>query len=768
MSNLKLDGVKLPCYSVPVARNKDFYGRQNILDEIDQFFSAPGISHREDGDPSRSFALCGPGGMGKTQIATEYVHRCKASNAFDAIFWVYADKPSKISDGISQIAVSLGLVPAESKEALDPVITTNLAKEWLSNPARFSNFADEKRKRQPTWLLILDNANDIRVLERFWPIGGPGCLLVTSRDPLAKDPSVLADSGHDIESFSPQESGEMLERLTRRKGNGPAIGDRLGGLPLALAQMAGVIIRNHMSFQDFLDTWDENKEHSELLGYDHKLGQSDGYDKNLSTAWAVESLRHGKLLLEVISFFDPDSIQEVILKQFSTVELVQYPNTHGAYLKARRELLQTSLLAKDRTEKNVSVHRMVQDVTRSKMGKEQYQNIFAAALHLLAQKWPYAAFGWRHTVARWRMCEELFPHVLSLNGYGSRLMQACDNTSIKIEYCKLMNDAGWYYHETGRFVESQALIEHAQSVAEAAQSAVSHVRKESGTEKDTAQQLITLLAETHHNLGCIGTESNQPKFALFHFRKFNEMTIAEIDRQRLKTDKRLAISWNELGNAFMMNKMWFDGERCYKKCLQVAQQMPNFAPAQFSFPYVNLGLAYWITERLSEAKQTLEEGLRHRVAAYGQDDHESFITGRFLYALGNVAASNGDLGESLSYHERALRQFLSTIGKNHHHTGDIHIKVGEHHLRSGNLNEAAIHFDEALRIFNEHAIFRPELTRATFWKSRLLKASGRVEEARKVKDKSVEMYFDVTLGAVQDIIEPSLADFDGIVAFWSQ
>lgn len=48
--------------------------------------------------------------------------------------------------------------------------------------------------------------------------------------------------------------------------------------------------------------------------------------------------------------------------------------------------------------------------------------------------------------------------------------------------------------------------------------------------------------------------------------------------------------------------------------------MANFAPAEFSFPYVNLGLAYWLTDRLDLAEQTLEEGLRHRVAAFGHDD----------------------------------------------------------------------------------------------------------------------------------------------------
>ncbi|KAF1850931.1 uncharacterized protein K460DRAFT_24339 [Cucurbitaria berberidis CBS 394.84] len=768
MSNVKLESTRLPCYSIPVAQNKDFYGRQDIIDKMDAFFLAPGIPHRKDGDASRSFALCGPGGMGKTQIVTEYVHRCKKAKIFDAIFWIYADKPSKVSDGIAQIAISLDLVAAESNEALDPVITTNLTKEWLSNPARFIDATDEQHQIQPTWLLVLDNVDDVQVVEGFWPIEGPGCILITSRDPLAKESSVLADTGYDVESFSSEESSLMLEMLTKREGNGRAVGDRLGGLPLAIAQMASVIIRNHMSFEEFVDAWDENKEHPEYLGYDKKPGHLDGYGKNLSTAWAIESLRHGKPLLEIIAFFDPDGIQEVILKQYSAITLDEYPTAHSAYLKARKELIQTSLVAKDRTEKSLCVHRMVQDVTRSKMSKENYHKVFTAAVRLLVQAWPFEEFGWRHGVARWRKCEEMFPHVLSLKGYGSRVIEAVDNTDTKIEYCRLMNDAGWYYHETGHFVESQALIGHSQSVAEATKLTLSKVTTHNVQTKNVEKQLATLLAETHHNLGCIGTESNQPEFTLSHFSAFNEMMVAEIDDHMKKTDNRLAISWNELGNAFMMNKMWVEGERCFKECLEVAQQMTSFAPAEFSFPYVNLGLAYWLTERFVAANDILEEGLRYRVAAFGHDDRQSFITGRFLYALGNVAASQGGWNESLAYHERALRQFLSTIGKNHHRTGDIRVKLTEHYIRLGSLKEACVHIDEALRIFSERVIFRPEFARAMFWKSKLLEASGDSDEARKLWGKSVQMYLEITHRVVQGNIEPSAADFDGVIAFWSR
>jgi hypothetical protein len=142
---------------------------------------------------------------------------------------------------------------------------------------------------------------------------------------------------------------------------------------------------------------------------------------------------------------------------------------------------------------------------------------------------------------------------------------------------------------------------------------------------DILRQLNTIISETHHNLGCIGTETNQPEFTLLHFKIFNEMMLQKIDENLQKIDNRVVISWNELGNAYMMSKMWMDGERYFKQCLSIAHEMMNFAPADFSFPYVNLGLAFCLTDPQDQAMETLLESLRYREAVFGRDDKQSFM-----------------------------------------------------------------------------------------------------------------------------------------------
>jgi hypothetical protein len=126
---------------------------------------------------------------------------------------------------------------------------------------------------------------------------------MTSRAPLAKESTTLAESGIDLGPFTTEEASSMVEKLTNWEGDDSlGVGHRLGGLPLAITQMASVIICNHLSFEEFNQTWDEKDTHNDLLDLDGR-GNADTYEKNLSTVWAIENLRHRKVLLDVIAFF---------------------------------------------------------------------------------------------------------------------------------------------------------------------------------------------------------------------------------------------------------------------------------------------------------------------------------------------------------------------------------------------------------------------------------------------------------------------------------
>src|SRR2546430_4916689 len=66
-------------------RNPNFTGRDDLLVRLrDRLASASGLPH----------ALVGPGGVGKTQLATEYAYRHR--DDYDLIWWIAAEDPVEV------------------------------------------------------------------------------------------------------------------------------------------------------------------------------------------------------------------------------------------------------------------------------------------------------------------------------------------------------------------------------------------------------------------------------------------------------------------------------------------------------------------------------------------------------------------------------------------------------------------------------------------------------------------------------------------------
>ncbi|KAI4678076.1 uncharacterized protein J4E88_006594 [Alternaria novae-zelandiae] len=501
----------------------------------------------------------------------------------------------------------------------------------------------------------------------LWPLDGPGCLLVTSQDPsFARKSGFSTQNSMLIEGFNNEESGRMLERLTRRSNGGRVVAERIGGLPLAIAQIAALIHQNNWTFEEFVQALDTPR-------------NKDPEDETASLSYVFDlvlsRLQYAKSLLDVLSLLDPDGIPEAMLKQYSIVAIEGYPTSDTAYAKARRELIRSSLIQRDNSLRNVMIHRLVTAYTQSKMSDARYREVFSAATRLLAQIWPFETLGWRGDILRWRKCEQLLPHILNLKRNEPRVI---DSAKDDLSYCMLINNAGLYYCEIGQFAESQIFTKHAQSIAEAIRTNL----KESSVGTEISVSLCdAVLAETFHNLGRISAETNQPDATLANFSRYNAMLLDQPNGGMQMNANRLAVSWFELGNAFMINQLWAEGERCFDRGMSIARRIENFAPWHFSQYYIVLGLVYCLTDRIDQATKVLEEGLQHRESVRRQDTDRSFVSGLFWYALGNVTASQGTFGQSLDYHEKALRQFSRTIGADHHHTGDVHVRIAEHYFR---------------------------------------------------------------------------------------
>ena len=441
---------RLPCHVIPGIKNKDFYGREKIIDDIEKCLT-PYEHDAGDVKGTRAFAVCGPGGMGKTQIANEYV--LTHTEMYEAIFWVHAEEATTLADEFSRLAADLGLVLEDTADARDQVITRELLKGWLAKPTRSYNRTGNSD--EVSWLLVFDNVNDANLLSEYWPAAGSsGAILVTSRDSLAKTPFYQIHDGIDLPPLSGQDTAELLLKLTWREDDpeerklSMKVAEILGGFPLALTQMAGVINRQSLSFSEFLQRYEEEETHGALfhlsLEPSHKRTN---YAHTLASVWALEKLRYSSGLLDIMAFLDPDGIpeKEYLVSMVGKVKLLDYPTTIEAYQEARYELLKSSLIMNDRSASRLTVHRLVQDGARAKMSTERSTEVFATAVDLLWSLWPEAESGVRHHVARWKDCEQLSPHVLRLKEHYVRAGKAVRSRLIdNLKFATILNELGWY------------------------------------------------------------------------------------------------------------------------------------------------------------------------------------------------------------------------------------------------------------------------------------------------------------------------------------
>lgn len=450
--------------------------------------------------------------------------------------------------------------------------------------------------------------------------------------------------------------------------------------------MAGIITRQDMTFAEFAKAYNERESRRQMLQTAPASAFSvPWYEHSVASVWALETLQHGQTLLNICSMLDPDCISErIFTENLGKCNLPGFPDKLTDYQQARAELLGSSILSSEKGSGSFFLHRLVQDVARMRLNPTQFRHTFMACVHLISKLWQFEDFTWRHGVGRWSVCQELFPHVLRLRELAlqHRLFPSAEDLDGDYAFARLLTDAGWYHHERGRSAEARWFNDIVEHICQAWVKRLQAQQPPPSNSQVKLQRLDANLAEIIHNRGCIVTETNQPQEAIKYFEHFNMKMTKEFEAtpELVKRDMRFAISWNELGNAHMLNRQWKKGEECFQRSIETMGYLENFQKSHISLPKVNLGLAYWLQNMLLKAQEILTEGLKERQDAFGLDDRISFITGRYLHALGNVMASIGDRQQSFDYHRKALFHYKSTLGNSHHRTADLFVKLAEHSM----------------------------------------------------------------------------------------
>ena len=215
---------------------------------------------------SRSVAIHGAPGTGKTQLAATYADRY--ANDYQRVVWISCEPAELIAAQVTEFVQAAGL-PA------------------VPDPAASPGFGLSGLRLPQPWLLILDDVSDAAIAAPFVAVVAVdgADVLITSRNPHLTQVAGLME----LAGFDRSESLALFAQLSDKVGTdqAAAIAGALGDLPLAVAQAAEFLSHGPLTAQDYLRLLDSRT--TALLASGRVLGYPDSLGGALSLA--LESLR---------------------------------------------------------------------------------------------------------------------------------------------------------------------------------------------------------------------------------------------------------------------------------------------------------------------------------------------------------------------------------------------------------------------------------------------------------------------------------------------
>jgi tetratricopeptide repeat protein/NTP-dependent ternary conflict system VMAP-like protein/NB-ARC domain-containing protein len=369
------------------SKNPDFTGREILLARLEKTLrTSKSISVVPQ-------ALHGLGGVGKTQLATEYVYR--HIDEYPLIWWMTAETAGQVRTSLAQLSQRLGN-PAEP----DVRVASQLVLEALSSSGY-------------PWLLVYDNVESPEVLTDLVPSTGVGHVIITSRNTAAWS---ARGEAIEVDVFERQESIQLLQRHGRTIANTDAdkLADKLGDLPLALEQAAVWHSTTGMPIAEYLELFDANirelMDEGKPVDYPHTI--------YAFLKLAVHRLRDefpaAAELLELFAFLGPDPVSVTLLRAGRGGRL----SDHLSHVlqrpielnRAIREVRRFGLARVDQGQR-VQVHRLIQRVLREELIPERSRQSRENAQRLLAAANP----GYPDERVNWPVHAEIAPHVEAAN-----------------------------------------------------------------------------------------------------------------------------------------------------------------------------------------------------------------------------------------------------------------------------------------------------------------------------------------------------------------
>lgn len=358
----------------------------------------------QDAEAQVVFALTGPRGAGKTQLAAA-VARARIAAGWHLVAWVDAEDRRLLLAGLHQVACTLGL--------------TGPSAEPRDSAAAVRHHLETDGER---CLLVLDNAIDADAVMPYLPAAGRSQVLITSTR------RALSNLGQavTVDTFTAEEA---IAYLTERTGladtdGAKTVADELGHLPLALAQAAAVIDRQRLDYSTYLQRLRSTTVADYLPAipgdpYPHSAAQA----ILLSAAGISGKPGHCRTLLDLVAVLSPAGVPRQYLHRAGRLGLLHRPDKSGrrglaippaAVDELLGRLVDASLINISLGDGVVTAHRLVMRVIREQLAHDHHiKPVAEGAAALLADLLVPDEVAWTQP----RAVDELIRQITALSDH---------------------------------------------------------------------------------------------------------------------------------------------------------------------------------------------------------------------------------------------------------------------------------------------------------------------------------------------------------------
>jgi DNA-binding CsgD family transcriptional regulator/Tfp pilus assembly protein PilF len=744
---------KITSWNLP-RQDHVFIGREDLLNKLHAK-----LHFQYKLNPAEIFMIsvcAGLGGIGKTQLASQYVHNTKYHYTFRA--WFTAHNIDQLKQQYIELAKVLGYRDE------NPSIKTALSyiKEWLAN--------------NPGWLLVYDNVNNYEEIKEFLPENGGSIILTTRQQNWPNRFKVL-----DIQVMTEAESIALIQSLIKRKiletekKSVKELVKTLGYLPLALSQAGSYIHQTQITITDYLNLY---KVHEQEFLSDNTLPEGTN-SLPVAITWNItlkaivkeaKSLNQPPLeiaLLSACAYLAPERIPFNLLLIWLKKAYPHLVSPELVLPKLVSRLWQYSMLHYEENG-DITIHRLVQSVVRhhhqrlKREGIEYPQPTSKWYINLIDAT--HVEYCLETKSAENAICKtKLLPHLQAivsnyalwankvpkfslgniLDDIGSIFYQNNDPKSAKIYHQDALINNKQRYGEK-HLMFSKSLINLAidfGALGDAKQSktllekALKINEKKYGNDHIGIANILAILGLAYADLGNVKSSMKVLEHALKimekHYDK-NHLKISEVltelgviylalgntiksknylehavciqEQYNGKNDTHLAKALGNLGRGYIYlqnsNEAIINLERAisifktYSRENSVTQ-----ATVEIAKSFTALAVAYIKLNDPTYAKKLLEKALEIKLKYFDTETHHQIARTLINLSITNLVL--GNIKESINLSERSLKIFLENYGKLHFSVAIALSVLGNAYVSLGDIERGKMYLNKALNVKKE-------------------------------------------------------------------